>query len=69
MTDLETRAEHVVSAIAGARPGTRHQHLSDLHHVVSEFGLRGNGIPQHLRQLQEELTNEAIEAQFDNLPV
>ncbi|MGR3321345.1 MAG: hypothetical protein ACU0DK_05375 [Pseudooceanicola sp.] len=69
MNDLETSVEEIVSDIAASAPGTRHEHLDRLHKVVSRYALTGNGIPRQLRQLQEELTNEAIEARFDNLPI
>lgn len=69
LNELEARTEAVTSAIASAAPGTRHLHLDDLHGVVSQYALSTQGIPPRLRQLQEELTNEAIEARFDNLPV
>ena len=69
ITELEIRAEHITSAISASRPGARHIHLTSLHGIVSEYALSGRAIPNHLRQLQEELTNEAMEARFDNLPV
>ena len=69
MTELETTTETIVFEIAQASPGTRHQHLDKLHEVVSRYALTGNGIPPKLRQLQEDLTYEAIEARFDNMPV
>lgn len=69
VTELDAKADNVVSLIATSDPGQRHVHLDKLHALVSEYALRGNGIPRPLRQLQEELTNEAIEARFDNLPV
>jgi len=69
MTELDTTAQAIVSEIAAADPVTRHQHLDKLHGVISRYALTGNGIPRQLRQLQEDLTNEAIEARFDNLPV
>jgi len=68
-TELDAKAESVTMAISAARPGARHIHLTSLHGLVSDYALRGQGIPPHLRQLQEELTNEAMEARFDNLPV
>ncbi|MDF1854892.1 hypothetical protein [Pseudooceanicola sp.] len=69
MYDLEANAQRVISEIAAADPGTRHLHLDRLHKIVGRYALTSAGIPRQLRQLQEELTNEAIEAQFDNLPV
>lgn len=69
MTELDSTARAIVSEIALADPATRHVHLDKLHGVISKYALTVNGIPRQLRQLQEDLTNEAIEARFDNLPV
>lgn len=69
MNELDTTARTIVTEIASADPNTRHMHLDKLHAVIGKYALKGNGIPRQLRQLQEDLTNEAIEARFDNLPV
>ena len=69
MTELDTTTRSVVAEISETAPGARHIHLEKLHAVVSRYALTGNGIPRSLRQLQEDLTNEAIEARFDNMPV
>ncbi|WP_375691010.1 hypothetical protein [Pseudooceanicola sp. LIPI14-2-Ac024] len=69
MTELDMDVQHIVSEIAAADPVTRHMHLDKVHDVVSRYALTGKGIPRQLRQLQEDLTNEAIEARFDNMPV
>ncbi|MGH1424708.1 MAG: hypothetical protein ACRBBU_08270 [Pseudooceanicola sp.] len=69
VSELDQKAEAVVAQIAGADPNARHTHLDQLHRVISDYALTGKGIPARLRQLQEDLTNEAIEARFDNMPV
>ena len=68
-TELESRAAAVTDRIAMADPGLRHRHLDDLHRVVTAYARSAAGIPPRLRRLQEELTDEAIEARFDNMPV
>lgn len=67
--ELETRLSELKSQIANAAPGTRHVHLDGLNRLVTDFSHHGTEVPSHLRRLQDELTNEAIEARFDNLPV
>lgn len=67
--ELERKMAHVSSMIAGTRPGSRHRHLPQLHELVGDFARKGVGVPASLRQLQEDLTNEAIESRFDNMPI
>lgn len=37
--------------------------------VLHELKLRGDQVPARMRDLESELTDEAIEARFDNMPV
>lgn len=67
--DLQRKFADVADLISGTRPGARHKHLSKLHELVGDFSRRGVGVPVTLRQMQEELTNEAIESRFDNMPI
>lgn len=67
--DLENKLANVSRLIGGTQPGVRHHHLSKLHELVGDFARAGTAVPPALRQLQEDLTNEAIESRFDNMPV
>ncbi|NIZ09978.1 hypothetical protein [Pseudooceanicola sp. HF7] len=69
MADLHQKFAHVSDLISGTRPGNRHQHLNKLHELVGDFSRKGVVVPSKLRQMQEDLTNEAIESRFDNLPI
>ncbi|PJE31379.1 hypothetical protein SAMN06297129_3505 [Pseudooceanicola antarcticus] len=67
--ELHRKLADVSDLISGTRPGNRHRHLPQLHALVGDFARKGVGVPPRLRQLQEDLTNEAIESRFDNLPI
>ncbi|WP_163846224.1 hypothetical protein [Pseudooceanicola aestuarii] len=69
ITELNHEAASVTSLITDEAPGRRHRHLDRLHRLVSDYARTGTGVPAQLRRLQEDLTNEAMEARFDNLPV
>ncbi|WP_317055048.1 hypothetical protein [Roseovarius rhodophyticola] len=43
-----------------------HPHLTGL---LNRMKAQGHEIPKDIRQLHDELTDAAIEAQFDNMPV
>ncbi|MGI3163113.1 hypothetical protein [Pseudooceanicola sp. 200-1SW] len=67
--ELQRKFADVSELISGTRPGSRHQHLSKLHDLIGDYARRGVVVPAPLRQLQEDLTNEAIESRFDNMPI
>lgn len=41
----------------------------DLHRLVEQALSAGVALPDNVKSLDEQLTNAAIEAQFDNMPV
>lgn len=65
--DLEMRT--LVADIANKAPGTRYQHLDQVHGVVTAYSRAGRAAPPTLRRILEELTEEAIESRFENMPV
>ena len=67
--DLETETRDVIAAIANQVPGSRHLLLDQLHDVMGAYGRAGQATPASLRRLLEELTEEAVEARFENMPV
>ena len=42
---------------------------SELHKVIAEMRIAGIAVPLHLQELDEQLTDEATESRFDNLPI
>ena len=71
MTEPEFRAE--LDALAeriGEMPETqRHSCQAELHSLLHRAKRAGLRLPEEARQLDEVLTDAAIEAQFDNMPV
>ncbi len=53
-----------------ACPRNRRYHLQPrLEEVIRNIQVRGEAVPAEARQLHKKLVDEAIEAQFDNMPV
>jgi hypothetical protein len=67
--DLDRELEALEQQIAAAKSGSRHLFQPQLHQLIATVSKAGHEVPARLRELDEELTNDAIEAQFDNLPV
>lgn len=67
MTALE-RLDAVVAKIE-ANPETRYDYQEELHAALEQLKLEGGEVPPRLRELDDVLFEEAIEAKFDNLPV
>lgn len=66
---LDQRASQLIADIAAEQPGARHLLLNDLHDVMGAYSRAGQAVPGTMRRLLEELTAEAVEARFDNMPV
>ena len=71
MTFEEVERELIAleARIRGAKSGERHLYQPELHKLVHAVRTAGHEVPTHLQELDNELTEAAIEAQFDNLPV
>ena len=65
--DLETR--RLIADIANQVPGARHKDLGRVHQVMAAYSRAGRASPATLRRLLDELTDEAVEARFENMPV
>lgn len=66
---FDTQIETLEAALEGADKKTRVALQSKVHRLVCEMKRHGVKVPRHLSHLDCELTEEAVEAQFDNLPV
>lgn len=69
MTNLTTelaRLEHQIGQCEGA---TRHRYQPQLRRMMERLRSEGEVIPSRTKRLHEQLLCEAIEAQFDNMPV
>ena len=69
MTNLDTRLDLLIEKIKRTSPSARFRLQPQLHRLIIELEAGGARVKRDTRQLNEELQNEAIEAQFDNVPV
>jgi hypothetical protein len=67
--DLNWGAEALVQQIGSASSAMRLRLQPQLTRMVDEMQKAGAPVPPKLRDLNEELLDEAIEAWFDNLPL
>ena len=56
-------------AILAAGQEEREALRPQLCEMIAEMQKNGEPVPPQIRCLQDELTNDAIEAQFDNMPL
>ena len=66
---LVSHADQLAQEIKLASPETRLKMQPELGKVLQELEQAGTVVPARLRNLHEQLLEEAIEAQFDNLPI
>ena len=69
MIDLKAEIDTIQSLIGQADPDTRHHHEPDLRHMIERLRANDMAVPAPVKRLHQILLSEAIEAQFDNLPV
>ena len=69
MTSIQTELEQLQSRIRQDKPETRYRFQPELRHLIGTMKKTGQKIPQKTKRLHDELLAEAIEAQFDNMPV
>ncbi|OUS22149.1 hypothetical protein DI396_13410 [Litorivita pollutaquae] len=66
---FDAQIETLEAAVEAADAQTRVALQSKVHALVCEMRRQGVEVPAHLSHIDCELTDEAVEAQFDNLPV
>lgn len=66
---LVSHADELAQQIRQASPEIRLKMQPDFGRVLQELEQAGTAVPARLRNLHEQLLEEAIEAQFDNLPI
>lgn len=69
MTASKDALEALLAKIGAADADTRHEYHEALAQLIEAFDMAGSPVSADVRTLEEDLRNEAIEAQFDNLPV
>ena len=68
-TDFRAGADALVEQITVANAALRLRLQPQLTRIVEDLLKSGAPVPPRLRNLNEQLLEEAIEARFDNLPV
>ena len=69
MTDLLNELKTLKGRILKADIETRYRFQPRLGALIARLEAQGVAVPEDLRALDEELQAEAVEAQFDNMPV
>ncbi len=69
MTDLKTEIDTLQSLIGQADPNTRYRHEPDLRHMIERLRANDVAVPDPVKRLHQILLSEAIEAEFDNMPI
>lgn len=69
MTNTHTELDRLEHKIAQANPDTRHMLEPQLRRMIEQLHEQGMAVPDETKDLHELLLCEAIEAQFDNMPV
>ncbi len=69
MTDLNSRLDLLIHKIKQESPSARFRLQPQLGRLIHEFEAQGRNVRRATKLLNEELQIEAIEAQFDNMPV
>lgn len=69
MIDLKAEIDTIQSLVDQADPDTRFRHEPELRHMIERLRANDVAVPADVKRLHQILLSEAIEAQFDNLPV
>lgn len=69
MTSLRDEVDRLQLAIGQADPITRYKHEPDLRHAMDRLRANDVAVPEQVKRLHQILLSEAIEAEFDNMPV
>lgn len=69
MAVLSTEFQKLHNQILSADKDRRHELQPNLEVVLRRLRLSGHAIPAEIERLNATLLEEAIEAQFDNMPV
>lgn len=64
-----SHADELAQKIRASSPDDRLKLQPEFGRVLQELEQNGAAIPARLRNLHEQLLEEAIEARFDNLPI
>lgn len=69
MDNMIGQIERLRDEILKATPNARLRYEVRLREMIYDVERSGHRVPVKIKQLHSDLLNEAIEAQFDNMPV
>jgi len=69
MSHLDSELDHIQTLIGAAGPDKRYRHEPQLRRVITRMREEGHAVPARVKELHATLLSEAIEAEFDNMPV
>ncbi len=69
MRNTNTEISRLSHQIAQADSNTRYRYEPQVRRVIQRLTADGEAVPEATKRLHKELLCEAIEAQFDNMPV
>jgi len=69
MSMTTTEFDRLHQQIAQAESATRYRYEPQVRRMIERKAASGEAIPEATKRLHQELLCEAIEAQFDNMPV
>ena len=67
--DRADNLDQIRTLIDADSPEIRHCHEPSLRHAIERLQEEGEAVPAHIKELHATLLSEAIEAEFDNMPV
>lgn len=67
--DILNEFENLAERIAATPEGKQYKYCQELDKLIERMEEAGVDVPQAARRLDERLCEDAIEAQFDNMPL
>ncbi|MFB9151171.1 hypothetical protein [Roseovarius ramblicola] len=69
MTHLDAELDRLQTLIGATGADARYRHEPQLRRVIARLRDEGHAVPDRIKALHTTLLSEAIEAEFDNMPV
>lgn len=69
MINAIAELDQIQTLISQDGPEARYRHEPHLRRVIAHLRAEGQAVPTRVKQLHQALLSEAIEAEFDNMPI
>lgn len=69
MINVTAELDQIQTLVGQDGSETRYRHEARLRRVIAHLRAEGQAVPPRVKQLHQTLLSEAIEAEFDNMPV